>query len=170
MNHDLKVYFDYTCPYCYRGMLDLLDLLPRFPELGIEWRPCEAHPFPEPWMHSDVASQAMMFVRDYGGNVLQFHEKVFEACFKKKKRIDDRKLMAEIGSECGIDKQELLLALEEERYAGAVKGNNAQAWNTLGFEAVPSYQYGKSFLLSHEDVMISKARLEEFLLKAKKEA
>lgn len=44
----LEVFFDYICPYCYLGLHDLKELLPNYPALSIAWRPCEAHPRPEP--------------------------------------------------------------------------------------------------------------------------
>ena len=32
----LDVYFDYACPYCYRGHQNLLELLKRHPEVEVD--------------------------------------------------------------------------------------------------------------------------------------
>ena len=61
----LEVFFDYACPYCQLGHQNLLALLPRHPGLEILWRPCEAHPRPEPArIHSDLAIQGMYLVQE----------------------------------------------------------------------------------------------------------
>lgn len=160
----LNIYFDYICPYCYRGVMDLLELLPAFPEITAVWIPCESHPEPETaWIHSDIASQVMMIVKESGGDIINFHKKVFTAHFKERRRIDDEKLLAELAAECGVDTQTTLSALKNKRYARAVKENNRLVWESLHFEAVPCYQSEKYLLASQEDVMISKKELNRFL-------
>ena len=97
MKKKLRVYFDYTCPYCYHGMTDLLSLLPQYPELTVEWIPCEAHPFPETaWVHSRLASQMMLAAAENGADLIRFHQEVLEACFVKHLRIDDKDLLLDI--------------------------------------------------------------------------
>ncbi|MGF7145581.1 putative DsbA family dithiol-disulfide isomerase [Anaerotaenia torta] len=44
----LEVFFDYTCPYCYLGLHELNQILPDYPNLSVEWCPCEIHPQSEP--------------------------------------------------------------------------------------------------------------------------
>ena len=54
----LELFFDYICPYCYRGHRMFLELLPLYPGLEVVWRPCESHPRPEnTYRHSDMAIQ-----------------------------------------------------------------------------------------------------------------
>jgi len=65
----IELFFDYICPYCYKGHANLLDLMPKFPELEMIWRPCEAHPKPEIFaVHSDLAIQGMFFIQEKKGN------------------------------------------------------------------------------------------------------
>ena len=91
----LTVYFDYACPYCFHGVSDLLELLKEYPYFSVTWVPCEAHPLPEPaWVHSGLAGQAMLAVSALGGNVENFHEAVFFALFREKKRIGGSRLLA----------------------------------------------------------------------------
>ena len=58
----LELFFDYICPYCYRGHRMFLELLPLYPGLEVVWRPCESHPRPEnTYRHSDMAIQGMRY-------------------------------------------------------------------------------------------------------------
>lgn len=160
----LTVYFDYICPYCYRGLTDLMDLLPQFPDLSVKWVPCEAHPRPERmWLYSDIASQAMLYIQENSGDLIQFHQEVFHAHFKDHKRIDDINLLASIGEDCGVNYQEMKNALDHEIYAKRVKEHDALVWEQLRFAAVPSYELDGQMLKSIEDVMITKEKLKKFL-------
>ena len=47
MSKKIKVFYDYTCPYCYKGLRELQDILPDYKNVEIDWSPCEAHPRPE---------------------------------------------------------------------------------------------------------------------------
>lgn len=164
MKKQLTVYFDYTCPYCYHGIMDLLSLLSEYPTLVINWIPCEAHPLPEPArVHSALASQAMLAVAAYGGNLIQFNKDMFEAHFVKKQYIDEIDVLTSIAALCGADTHKVALALQERQYEQNVWENNILVWETMGLEAVPCYQSGHKFLTSKEDVMISKRQLKAFL-------
>lgn len=164
MKKILKFYFDYICPYCYRGIMNLLELLPDYPELSVEWIPCEAHPRPEQaFIHSDLAGQAMYSIKEQGGNLIQFHKEIFTAHFIEHHRIDSPSVLADIAAACGTDRNTTLMAITDGVYRQSILNNNQLVWNTLGFEAVPCYQIGNRFLTSHEDVMISKKQLKDFL-------
>lgn len=164
MEKRLNVYFDYVCPYCYRGIMDLLDLLPDFPEVSVCWIPCEAHPRPE-WalVHSDLAGQAMMAAADQHCDMMRFHREVFSAHFKEGGRIDDIQLLTDIAVRCGADREQMLTALKKGQFRSNILANNRLVWDTLHFEAVPCYEWGGRLLASHEDVMIPKEQLRRFL-------
>ena len=164
MEKTLNVYFDYICPYCYRGITDLLDLLPGFPGLTVRWIPCEAHPRPEAaFLHSDLANQAMLAVADQKGDLVRFHRSVFHAHFVERRRIDDRQVLADLAADCGASSHQVLTALENGLYRQAARDNNTLVWSILGFEAVPCYQSGSLLLASQEDVTIPRKRLQAFL-------
>ena len=166
MKKPLDVYFDYICPYCYRGITDLLDLLADFPDLVVHWVPCEAHPRPEPArLHSDLANQAMLAVTQEGGDLARFHRDVFHAHFVTHRRIDDSQVLADLAEDCGVSRHLVLEALEQGLYRQAAQDNNALVWGRLGFQAVPCYQSGRLLLASQEDVMIPRKRLRAFLEK-----
>ncbi len=164
MKKTLNVYFDYICPYCYRGITDLMELLPEFPGLSVNWVPCEAHPRPEPaFLHSDLANQAMIAVAEQGGDLLRFHHSVFQAHFVERRRIDDKHVLADMAADCGADRDKVLTALEKGLYRQTALDNNTLVWGKLGFEAVPCYQSDSLLLASREDVMISRKELRGFL-------
>lgn len=164
MKTQLCVYFDYTCPYCYQGMMDLLSLLPDYPQLAVMWIPCEAHPLPESaWVHSSLASQMMLAADADGADLLQLHRAVFEACFVKRQRIDDKQLLVDLAASCGADRDKVALALHEKKYEKQVLEHNVLVWETMHLEAVPCYQSGQKRLASHEDVMLPKKQLKLFL-------
>lgn len=164
MEKQLYVYFDYTCPYCYQGVSDLIALLPDYPQLTVTWIPCEAHPLPEPaWVHSSLAGQMMLAVAAYGGDLIRFHKEVFELCFVKRQRIDDTKLLTDTAVLCGIGREKAAMALRNRQFEQKVKENNTLVWERMGLEAVPCYQGGEKRLASHEDVMLPKQKLKAFL-------
>ena len=79
----LEIFFDYICPYCYRGQDNLDAMLKKYPRLEILWRPCEAHPRPEPArVHSDVAIEGMYFLQEAGGDVDRYNHLVYEAHYE----------------------------------------------------------------------------------------
>lgn len=164
MEKQLSVYFDYTCPYCYQGVSDLIALLPGYPQLTVTWVPCEAHPIPEPaWVHSSLASQMMLAVAAYGGDLIQFHMELFELCFVKRQRIDDTEQLIHTAVLCGADREKVAAAMQNRQFEHKVEENNILVWESMRLEAVPCYQSGKNILTSYEDVMLPKKKLKAFL-------
>lgn len=160
----LDVYFDYACPYCYRGHKNLLELLEHHPEVEVSWKPCEAHPRPEPSaVHSDKAIEGMYFIEENGGNLLQYHIAVYTALFEGKKDISDIAVLKACAAEAGVDGNAFCAALEEGRYAQKVLDGNRDAWGDKGFDAVPSYVSGGRSIGSRDGVMVTKEELERFL-------
>lgn len=160
----IELFFDYACPYCYRGHKNLLKLIDKYPQLEIIWRPCEAHPRPEQAsIHSDMAIQGMYFIRDNGGDIWNYHQLVYEAVFEKSGDISDLSLLVQLASSCHADPVSFHQALIENRYADEVEKGNLYAWRDLLLNAVPSYLSGRRFIGSHDGIMVSRQELDEFL-------
>lgn len=160
----LELFFDYACPYCYRGHKNLLELIEKYPELEIIWRPCEAHPRPEPAsVHSDLAIQGMYFIRDNQGDLWNYHRLAYEAVFEKRADISDPEFLASLAGQCGVDSAAFLKALKDSRYAAEVKDGNRYAWGENGLHAVPSYLSGSRFIGSRDGILVSKQELDRFL-------
>lgn len=163
----VEVYFDYLCPYCYKGHQNLKQLLPGHPDVEIVWMPCEAHPRPEvSKIYSDIAMMGMFFLRDHGGDVDQYNDLVYEAHFEREERIDDPELLTGIAGECGADPAAFKKALCDGRYSEEVHAANRRAWGEKGWEAVPSYSCGEKNIGSQGGILVPLENLDRFLTEA----
>ncbi len=124
----IEVFFDYICPYCYRGHKNLLKLLKKYPQIKIVWRPCEAHPRPEPWpLLSDLAIQGMYYVQEHRGDVWNYHNLVYEAHFEKSLDISSPEVLASLASQCAVDAGEFTRPLRKASMKSRWK--KATAWH-----------------------------------------
>lgn len=164
MPKTVQAFFDYVCPYCYRGILAFLDMLLDYPDVQVDWKPCEAHPRPEfAPIHSDMAAQAMLCLQDQGGDLIRFHRLVFHAHFEKRMRIDDPQVLADLAAACGGDGKVVYRALQAGQYAAAVAENNRLAWDELGLFAVPSYRVGNRVAGSRDGILVAKSEVAKLL-------
>lgn len=163
---NIELFFDYACPYCYKGHKNLLDLLESYPQLDITWRPCEAHPRPEHTsIHSDMTIQGMYYIRDHQGDIWKYHELAYEAVFENHSDISDLDNLAAMAAQCKVNPDDFKKSLLENRYATEVTDGNYYAWGEKGLNAVPSYLSGSHFIGSHDGVLVTKHELDEFLSK-----
>ena len=163
----IEVYFDYLCPYCYKGHKNLKELLPSHPDVEVVWMPCEAHPRPEvSKIYSDVAMMGFFFLRDNGGDLDRYNDTVYEAHFENHLAIDDCDLLASIAKECGVSEDAFRAALSDGRYSEEVLAYNRLAWGDRGWEAVPSYaaEDGRT-VGSQGGILVPYGVLDEFLSK-----
>lgn len=160
----LELFFDYACPYCYRGHKNLLELLPQFPDLDIAWKPCESHPRPESYgPHSDLAIQGMYYLQEHKKDLMAYHIHVYEALFQHGLNISDPDVLAQCAKGSGADLHDFAKAIAGSRYETQVLQGNHEAWSQRRLSAVPSYCLGSRFLGSHDGVMVSKQELYQFL-------
>lgn len=160
----MEVFFDYSCPYCYRGHNNLLELMAQYPALEVAWMPCEAHPRPEHQdPHSDVAIQGMWLVEELGGDLLRYHKAVYEAMFETHENIADPDVLAACASASGVDTDAFRKALAENRYAERVLEANRYAWGERGWQAVPSYYADGRSIGSNNGILVPKEELERFI-------
>lgn len=162
----MELFFDYACPFCFKGHQNLLELKDKYPQLEIIWRPCEAHPRPETSaIHSDLAIQGMYFIRDHHGDIWNYHKLTFETMFATNGNISDLDTLTAIAARCNADADAFRQALAANQYAGEVEAGNRYAWAEHGLNAVPSYLSGQSFIGSHNGIVVSKEELDDFLTK-----
>ena len=139
MSKKIKVFYDYTCPFCYKGIGELQDILPDYKSVEVEWSPCEAHPRPEPArVHSDLAAQVGFYIAENGLNIKKYNNLVFEAHFEKQQKIDDKELLAGLAEQAGAKREDVLELLAANKNAKKVEDSNIEVWDTLGIPAVPS--------------------------------
>lgn len=158
----LEVFFDYICPYCIRSHRDLLALLPGFPHIRVEWRPCESHPRPERYgPHSDLCIQGMFYARDLGVDLPEYHERIYRAIHID--RVDVENIPALARCVDGLlDPISFRAALERGDYRAEQQQANRYAFERNGVWAVPAYRMNGRRLDSVEDVGVTPAQLEAF--------
>ena len=158
----LEFFFDYSCPYCLHGYRDLTELLPKYPRAELVWRPVEAHPRPEDWIHSDLCVQALLFALENGIDPFAFSARMFQAIYEDKVEIEDAAALAECFREL-LDADALLAALREGRYLRQNLDMNDYAYEESGVWAVPSYRMDGRKLDAVEGVGVTKKQLADFL-------
>lgn len=160
----LEVFFDYACPYCYRGHEILLELLPQFPTVSVEWHPCEAHPRPERYgSHSDLCARGMFFALEQGADLMEYHGRMYHAALVDRIDIESPDVVSQL-MEGLLDIKLLGSALSGNLYLDRLCQNNQLAWDSYQFPAVPSYRMNEKLLKAIGNVGITKERLSEFLL------
>ena len=160
----VKVYFDFLCPYCYRGILDLIDLIPDYKEIRFDWLPCEAHPRPERrQQYSDLAAEALLYVKGHKGDVITYIQKVFEAAFVQGKRIDDKEILLSLAEGCEVDLNRMKASMLRRDYRQDIMAINSDIWDIYCADAVPSYYNRNHILESKENHLISKEVLKDYL-------
>ncbi|MDO4976539.1 MAG: DsbA family protein [Eubacteriales bacterium] len=164
MNKKVKVYFDFLCPFCYKGVMNMIELMPEFPELMVDWVPCEAHPRPEKRsLYSDIAAEAFLYIKGHKGDMISFIKAVFRAYYVERKSIDDKEVLLECAKDANVELDRFRASLTRRDYKQDVISNNETIWNIYDAEAVPSFYCRNKQLLSRENRMISKEELRDFL-------
>ena len=160
----LEVFFDYACPFCLKGHEHLKELLARYPDIEVVWRPCEAHPRPERYgRHSDMCIQGLFYAMDNDVDLWGYHDHMYNAAVKERVNIEDPEVVA--GHVHGLlDPIAFLNALQNDTYAKAVSDTNDYAYEQSGVWAVPAYRMEGRKLDSIEDVGVTKAQLDSFLM------
>lgn len=160
----IEMFFDYVCPYCYRGHRNLLDLMKEYPQIEIIWRPCEAHPRPEPWhIHSDMAIQGMYYMEELQADLWEYHRLVYEAHFDKGMDISSPEVLGLLASRCKADPADFKACLSNNHYGKRVEEGNRYAWGENHLDAVPSYRSGTRFIGSKDGFLVPKEKLKHFL-------
>jgi len=159
----MEVFFDYSCPYCLTGHEYLVDLLPKYPDVEIIWKPCEAHPRPEEHgLHSDVCIQALFYALDNDVDVWEFHDRMYKAAVKDHVNIEDPGVIANLFT--GLpDTADLLETLKSNKYEQSVLDYNDYAYEESDVWVVPAFRMDGKKLDSIGGVGITKAQLDKFL-------
>jgi len=159
----LEVFFDYACPYCWKGHQLLLELLPSYQQIEVIWRPCESHPRPERYgVHSDLLIQGMYYAAENGVGLLAYHERAYELIWKRRVNVENAVTLADSFSDM-LDADGLLQALINGKYQSVQQDANDYAFERSGVWVVPAYRMDGRRLDSIEDVYITRAQLNAFL-------
>ena len=163
MMKTLEVFFDYACPYCLRGHEALMELLPECPDISVLWRPCEAHPRPDPYgPHSDLCIQGMFFAQEHGADLTAYHRLMYRAALLEHADIENIGVLTRYVAGL-LDTGAFRAALESGRYLEALQKEQEHAFLHSGVWAVPAYRLEGRRLDAVEDVGVGKAALAAFL-------
>lgn len=160
---ELEVFFDYACPYCYKGHYILKELLKEFGDIKVIWRPVEAHPRPERYgKHSDLAIAAYKHAAHNGADTDLFHEKMYDAFHKDSVNVEDAEELSKY-----LDGVVDVMGLKESLLTGEnipfVNESNNYAYDKSDVWVVPAYRMGGRRLDVKENVGVNKDMLREFL-------
>lgn len=157
----LEIFFDYNCPYCQQGHDALKDLLPEFPGLQIQWRPCEAHPRPETHgLHSDLCARGMY--QAVSQEAERYHEIMYRACLRDHVNIEDLEIISGLVKEF-TDTAAFRDALQSGAFQAELDDNNREAWVIEEFSAVPSLRMNGKTLAAVPHVGLTKEKIRHFI-------
>ncbi|HKV54942.1 MAG TPA: DsbA family oxidoreductase [Candidatus Binataceae bacterium] len=117
--------------------------------VGLEMKP------PALLANSRLALEAAEFAQKCGkAEAEAFEERVYRAYFNEGRNIGSQSVLGELAAEVGLDRDELTLALESNRYSLRLK-NTALAAHQRGVDGVPTFFVGDYPLVGaqSEDVM-----------------
>ncbi|WP_343208854.1 DsbA family oxidoreductase [Anaerolentibacter hominis] len=162
MSKKLNIYYDYICPYCYKGWKELCEIIKDYKDVELNWVPCESHPRPEPAsIHSDLAAQAAFYLMELGLDIQRYNALVYAAHFDKRQRIDDIELLADLAAEAGAEKDQVLAVLKNGSFTEKVLAANRLVWGTMGFEAVPSYEWNGKTAGSRGGILVARDQVRK---------
>ena len=159
----MEVFFDYTCPYCFRGHKLLVELLADCPEIEVVWCPCEAHPRPEHYgIHCDLAIRAMFHARQQGVDLWAFHDRVYHMIHKQRVNVENADAIADNLQDM-LDPEELRQVLKSDAYTKELAAANKHAYEQSGVWAVPSFRMDGDKLDAIENVGVTRDQLQRFM-------
>ena len=145
----VEMFFDHTCPFCYRGHAILKEIWPNYPEIEIKWIPIEAHPRveePEHLPYEDLAVQGTYFVREMGAAEQAYHERLYKAHFEDKVKVEDVDVLAACIEELGLDGTAFKEAIASKKYEAEQLAANDYAYEQNDVWAVPTFVCGEKRL------------------------
>ena len=163
MKRELHVFFDYICPYCLKAHEHLMELIPGYPDAAVVWHPCESHPRPDRYgPHSDLCIQGYFYAVDKGIDILEYHERMYQAAQKEHVNIEDIAALSEYVSDL-VDADDFRLSLQLGTYRSKLDESNKLAFENSGVWAVPAYRTGNLKLDAIENVGVSKEQIRHLL-------
>jgi len=98
------------------------------------------------------------------GKAEVFEERVFRAYFTENLNIGAQGVLAELAEEAGLDRDELNLALESNRYSQRLK-HNARLAHQRGVDGVPTFFVGEYPLVGAQNEEVMRQILQRYLQK-----
>jgi len=159
----LEIFFDYICPFCRRAHGYLLDLAKKQPLPEIVWRPCEAHPRPEPaHRHSDLAIRGFFYAQSVNADLWKYHELMYAAVHERNDDIEDIAVLSGIVDGL-LDPEKFAAALNAGRFKKELAAANDYAYEKSGVWFLPAYRTGGRRLSSAAGLGVTPQQIENFI-------
>ena len=144
----------------------LYEVLPKYPNVEILWKPIEAHPRHEEPDHRpyvDLIVQGCLYIQATGGDELAFTERVYKAHFEEELNVEDISVLVKCATESGVaDVNAFKDALTNATYEKAMLDANDYAYEQKGVWAVPTFICGDIRLDAVGGIGITKHQLDTF--------
>jgi len=147
----------------------LSEVLPKYQNIEISWKPIEAHPRNEEPDHRpyvDLIVQGCLYIQETGGDDFAFINRVYKAHFDEELNVEDVSVLAKCAEESGVaDVTAFKSALTTAKYEKAMLDANDYAYEQKGVWAVPTFVCGDIRLDAVGGVGITKKQLDDFFKK-----
>jgi predicted DsbA family dithiol-disulfide isomerase len=118
---------------------------------------------PELLANSRLALEAAEFAKDCDKAEI-FELRVFRAYFNENLNIGSQRVLADLAAEVGLDRDELVLALESNRYPSRLH-DNAVAAHQRGVDGVPTFFVGDYPLVGAQSEQVMRQILQRYVQK-----
>ncbi|MBV8054358.1 MAG: DsbA family oxidoreductase [Deltaproteobacteria bacterium] len=118
---------------------------------------------PELLANSRLALEAAEFAKECGKAEI-FEERIFRAYFNENLNIGSQGVLGELAAEVGLDRDELNLALESNRYKRRLS-DNALAAHARGVDGVPTFFVGDYPLVGAQSEQVMRQILQRYIQK-----
>jgi predicted DsbA family dithiol-disulfide isomerase len=108
-------------------------------QVGLEMQPRDVI------INSRRALGAAEFAREQG-KYEEMHHALFKAHWQQTGKLEDVNDLVRIGTEVGLDAEELRRAIDEGRYEGVID-ENRQIATSAGINAIPAHVFGRRYLV-----------------------
>ena len=98
-------------------------------------------------MHNTFNLHQLLHWADQQGRMHELKQALFVAHFTNGRNISDNAVLADIAAEIGLDRDEALAVLADQRFAKGVRAEE-QHWQQQGIESVPAVIFNKRHLVS----------------------
>jgi predicted DsbA family dithiol-disulfide isomerase len=158
----MRIFYDYECPYCKKGYEYLLEQIGSRPDIEIEWRPVESHPLPEDHPpHTYLACQSYYIAKELGADMPRFHAAMFQAVAIERRNVEQPEVLCEILKGI-VDAGQFRAILDSGKYAKQVDENNNLADNS-GVWFLPAFRMDEKKLDAKGGIGVTPQELRDFL-------
>lgn len=160
IKNTLEIFYDYICPFCYRGLHEFFELLPDYHHVHIDLCPCEVNPgAPLSAASSYRAIQLAYYLKSRNLNLKRYNDLIFEEYFENQGDINNIEVLMRFAKESGADLEDAASVFDNASYARKIQEANHLVWQKLRVPAVPAYRLGDIVQSSSGGLLISRAKL-----------